>query len=242
MSSSLASKAILGARFGAVLFDMDGVLALNSHFHMRAWQRFAADHLKLEIGDDDARIHGGRNQDILAALTGRQPTSAEVAECDRVKEGYYRHLAKGRISPTPGLVPYLEWLSRTGVPCALVTSAGIENTEFVLSELRLASYFSAKVTAEDVQHGKPNPHPYQEGARRLRISPTSCLVHEDAPSGVQSAVAAGCHVVALTTTVAPTLLIEAGATLLIADFIEWLKKLTSPPGDTDLSCSAAPLR
>jgi HAD superfamily hydrolase (TIGR01509 family) len=231
MGSFMASEASLGPfRYSAVLFDMDGVLALNSHFHTLAWQRFAADHLTFKISDEDPRIHGGRNMEVLAALTGRQPTPIEIEECDRLKERYYRDLAKSRIGPTPGLMPYLEWLSETGVPCALVTSAGIENAEFVLSELGLASYFPVRVTAEDVQHGKPHPQPYQEGARCLGVSPTSCLVHEDAPSGVQSALAAGCHVVALTTTVTSTLLTEAGATLLVADFIEWLEQLRSSSG------------
>jgi HAD superfamily hydrolase (TIGR01509 family) len=210
---------------GAVLFDMDGVLALNSHFHTQAWQRYAAEHLGIAIGDDDARIHGGRNADILAALTGRQPGAAEVEACDRLKEGTYRRLARGAIRPVPGLMAYLDHLAAHRVPCAVVTSAGVENADFVLAELGIAARFAARVTAEDVRHGKPHPEPYQQGARRLGIDPAACLVHEDAPAGVRSAIAAGCQVVALTTTVAPAVLRQAGAARLVADFDEWLAQL-----------------
>ena len=61
----------------AVLFDMDGVITLNSHYHAEAWQHFAQEQLGLAIALDDQRIHGGLNADILASLTGRPATDAE---------------------------------------------------------------------------------------------------------------------------------------------------------------------
>ena len=65
---STAAGQALAAR--ALLFDMDGVLTLNGHFHGQAWQRFAREHLALDVTPDDPRLHGGRNAEIVAALTG----------------------------------------------------------------------------------------------------------------------------------------------------------------------------
>src|SRR5699024_5669897 len=56
------------------------------------------------------------------------------------------------------------------------------------------------VTVDDVERGKPAPDPFVEAARRLEVDPTDCLVCEDAPSGVAAARAAGCAVLAVTTT------------------------------------------
>ena len=56
------------------------------------------------------------------------------------------------------------------------------------------------VTADDVAAGKPDPEGYLEAARRLGRPPADCLVLEDAPAGVQAALAAGMRVVGLTTT------------------------------------------
>ena len=56
------------------------------------------------------------------------------------------------------------------------------------------------VSADDVAEGKPHPEAYLTGARILGVSPGSCLVVEDTPSGVRAARAAGMRVVALATT------------------------------------------
>jgi sugar-phosphatase len=47
------------------------------------------------------------------------------------------------------------------------------------------------VDATAVREGKPSPAPYLRAAARLGAEPRDCLVIEDAPSGVQSALSAG---------------------------------------------------
>jgi len=51
------------------------------------------------------------------------------------------------------------------------------------------------VGAEDVIRGKPDPEPYLLAATRLGVAPADCLVFEDAPAGIESALRAGCTVV-----------------------------------------------
>ncbi len=47
---------------------------------------------------------------------------------------------------------------------------------------------------------KPDPEAYILGAQALNVSPSSCLVFEDSPIGVEAAKAANMTCVALTTT------------------------------------------
>jgi sugar-phosphatase len=56
------------------------------------------------------------------------------------------------------------------------------------------------ITANEVSQGKPNPEPYLAGAALLGFAPASCLVFEDAPSGIQSAKSAGMTVIGIPTT------------------------------------------
>jgi sugar-phosphatase len=58
------------------------------------------------------------------------------------------------------------------------------------------------ITADDVENGKPHPEPYLRGAEILGVSPETCVVVEDAPSGVRSAQAAGMKAIAVPTTYA----------------------------------------
>lgn len=68
---------------------------------------------------------------------------------------------------------------------------------------RMFSYIETIVAGDDaaVKDGKPAPDIYLEAAKRLNngtgVPPSQCLVFEDALSGVRSAKAAGCYVVAI---------------------------------------------
>jgi sugar-phosphatase len=67
------------------------------------------------------------------------------------------------------------------------------------------------VTADDVTRGKPDPEAYTLAAERLGVSPTRCVVIEDAPAGIRAARAAGMLVVAVATTHAHAALESADA-------------------------------
>lgn len=56
------------------------------------------------------------------------------------------------------------------------------------------------ITPELWTRGKPDPEPFLLGAAALGVSPSGCVVLEDAPAGVQAGVAAGMPVIALLTT------------------------------------------
>lgn len=217
------------AAASAVLFDMDGVVTLNSHFHAQAWQQCVQEDLGLPFDLNDPRIQGGRNADILASLTGKPATPEEVRACEFAKENHYRSLAKGHLRPVPGLNDYLHRLTGAQIPIALVTSAGPENMAFVLGELGSMETFQAIVSEADVTNGKPHPEPFQQAASALGIDPAECLTHEDVPSGVRSALDAGCRMVALSTTVSSQQLIETGAKHHVADFDEWLTQCRIKP-------------
>lgn len=89
--------------------------------------------------------------------------------------------------------------ARPPAPFAIATSATRR-----LAEVRLESAGidvpESFVTVEDVERGKPHPEPFLLAAERLGVDPADCLVCEDAPSGITAAKAAGCAVVAVTTT------------------------------------------
>ena len=81
------------------------------------------------------------------------------------------------------------------------------------------------VTADDVRAGKPDPEGYLEAARRLGRPPEDCVVIEDAPAGVQAALAAGMRVIGLTTTHAAA---ELQAATLVASWDEVAASLHLP--------------
>ena len=77
----------------------------------------------------------------------------------------------------------------------------------------------ARVVAEDVEHGKPDPECYKMGQARIGLGEgrPRLMVVEDSPSGVKSGKAAGCVVLALATTHALESLRDAGADFIVRD-------------------------
>jgi len=86
------------------------------------------------------------------------------------------------------------------VPCALVTMSYESLATTVIGGLH-ADSFAAVVTGEQVVDGKPHPEAYLTAAARLGVDPTQCVAIEDSPTGIASARAAGCVVIAVPHTV-----------------------------------------
>jgi HAD superfamily hydrolase (TIGR01509 family) len=96
----------------------------------------------------------------------------------------------------PGARELLADLHAQGVPCALVTMSWRRFAEAVVQALPRDS-FQTIVTGDDVIEGKPHPEPYLTAALRLNVSPARCVAIEDSPTGVRSAVAAGCMTIGI---------------------------------------------
>jgi mannitol-1-/sugar-/sorbitol-6-phosphatase len=108
------------------------------------------------------------------------------------------------------------------VPIAVVTSG---STELATARLRGAGLEppAVLITADLIARGKPDPEPFLLGARELGVDPARCLVLEDAPSGIESARAAGIAVVAFRTTHSDAEL--EGATVVLDTLAEAVARL-----------------
>jgi HAD superfamily hydrolase (TIGR01509 family) len=112
------------------------------------------------------------------------------AVVDRM-ERHYRE----RLPLLPGAVDVVRRLHRSW-PLALASSANREIIDLVLDVAGLAGEFSATVSSEEVERGKPAPDVYLEAARRLGVAADRCVAVEDSSNGLRSAAAAGMAVIA----------------------------------------------
>ena len=77
---------------------------------------------------------------------------------------------------------------------ALGTGAHRLMTEILLEKFKLAPYFQAVVTSDDVEAHKPAPDTFLRCAELLEVSPQQCLVFEDGDFGIEAAHAVGMDV------------------------------------------------
>ena len=99
----------------------------------------------------------------------------------------------------PHTVGLLRLSRQTMCRTGLATMSYRKEVLHVLRALDLEGELDVVLTREDVQNPKPDPEIYQLAARKLDVAPEECLVLEDSPNGVRSAIAAGTNVVAVAT-------------------------------------------
>lgn len=174
------------------LFDLDGTLVDSLPAVERAWSNWA-------------RRHGLSPEEVLAFIHGKQAiTSAPFyggqirgRHCRRVyASGAHRGHGNRRYYRASGAIALLNHLNKAGIPWAIVTSGSmpVARARHKIAGLPAPEVF---VTAERVKRGKPEPDAYLLGAQLLGLAPQECVVVEDAPAGVLSGLAAGCHVIAV---------------------------------------------
>jgi beta-phosphoglucomutase len=183
--------------YGAI-WDMDGTLVDTAELHFAAWSVVAKD-LSLPFSHHDfASTFGWRNPEILRHLYGERFSEKEIADLGEKKEEYYRAAARRQgVVPLPGVKALIEGLRQSGFKQAIGSSAPRANLDLILKLTGLAFFFDVLVSMEDTRRGKPDPQVFLIAAERLEISPSRCVVVEDAVAGVQAAKAGGMKCVAV---------------------------------------------
>jgi sugar-phosphatase len=156
-----------------VLFDMDGTLVDSTSVVEGAWGRFGAAH-DLAPSTILAFSHGRQTIDTVAHFLpdldpAEQRRLADELVADEVENTH-------GIVEVPGAAAFLQRLVDAGVTVPDVV-----------------------VTSEDIANGKPHPDGYLRGAELLGLAATDCLAFEDAPAGVESAIASGATTVVVGT-------------------------------------------
>ncbi len=169
----------------ALLLDMDGTLVCSTCDVEKVWRLWCQYH-QLAPEPVLALCHGMRSREVIRALAPQLDVEREAARLDELE---MLHTGGDAIAGAGELLRHLPpelW--------AIVTSASEQVARHRLNCAGLPLP-AVLVGAEEVVNGKPDPEPYLLGAKRLGVSPDCCLVFEDAPAGIESALRAGCSVV-----------------------------------------------
>lgn len=170
----------------ALLFDMDGTLVHSTQqveFIWRHWCRInhIAPQQVLSI------CHGVRSRDVIHRVAPHLPLEEQAAVLDGLEIEF-----SGKTREIPGAGHFLSSLG--DVPWAVVTSASQRVARHRMTCCRLPLP-ALMVGANEVTRGKPDAEPYRLGTKLLGIATSDCLVFEDTPAGIHSALAAGCSVI-----------------------------------------------
>ncbi|GBU07167.1 fructose-1-P and 6-phosphogluconate phosphatase [Bacteroidales bacterium] len=213
----------------AVLFDMDGVLFDSMPSHVEAWYE-TFKKFNIPSTKEELFLHEGRpgflTIDMFFMKTfGRNASSEEQTEVYKQKTEIFIDLA--RDLPMPGAKEVLDIVKKMAYKSLIVTGSG----QYHLFE-KIENYYPGTfkkdemVTAYDVKIGKPHPEPYLMGLEKAGVKSNEAIVIENAPLGVESAVAAGIYTVAVNTgPIEPQVLLDAGANCIYRSMIHLAEDL-----------------
>jgi len=186
----------------AVLFDMDGTLIDTE----KLWDVALRELATLYGGElsDAARTamlgsDAANTMRLMSEDLGRPDIDAEAGAAwldARVNELF----AEG-VPWRPGARELVAAVRAAGVPTALVTNTSRAVVDVALRTLG-ADNFDAVICGDEVAFTKPHPEHYRAAAAALGVDPARCVAIEDSPTGITSALAAGCAVLGIPNEVA----------------------------------------
>jgi beta-phosphoglucomutase len=185
----------------AFIFDLNGTMIDDMEFHIRAWTEILNTDLKANLSPDQVKKQMyGKNSELFIRVFGEgRFTSDEMDYWSVEKEKRYQKSYRPHLKLINGLEDFLKAAHGQGIPMAIGSAAIPFNIDFILDELKIRKYFSAIVSANDVEISKPHPETFLKAAALMNTEPSACLVFEDAPKGVEAASHAEIPCVVLTT-------------------------------------------
>ena len=213
----------------ALVFDFDGVIADDEPLHLAAFQRtLAGEGITLTPEAYYARYLGFDDHDaVVEALrdAGRPVTPDRVQALMAAKAGHFLDLVRDGVRIFPG-VPELVRAAAGRVPLAIASGALRREIALILAQAGLTRAFTAIVSAEDVEEGKPSPAAFLAALERLRetvpdLAAAHCLVVEDSRAGVEAARRAGMRCLAVTNSYPAEALADADLVVTSLDEVTW---------------------
>ena len=183
--------------FGAILFDMDGVLMDSEPFHLRATQHALGVRAASFTERDNLAFVGSTDPEVFRVLRILFDLEPSIPELVARKREHLIALIRAEGRPLPGVPEVPLRLRESGLRLGLVSASARPVIDAILEAVELRSAFDTVVSGDEVARGKPAPDGFLMAARRLGVEPEQCVVVEDSRNGVLAGKAAGMRVVAV---------------------------------------------
>ena len=184
------------ARIDAVLFDFDGTLCNTEVENLRLVQDVLRQ-MGAEVPMAELEVlTGGEDRKTVPPILEKYGVADTIDDYERLRDNCYRTYAEADLALEPGALELLDDLRARGVKVGLVSMTVARCILTALARLGILSRFDAIVCGDMVERRKPAPDPYLRAMELLGVEPARCVAVEDSPTGIGSAKAAGCHIIA----------------------------------------------
>lgn len=176
-------------RYDGLIFDMDGTILNTEPTHIKAWREVLG---RYDMHFDETSVvalNGSPTWRIAQHIIEQNSAKLDPYGLAQEKTVLVKNMLFDTVQPLPLIDVVKQWFGRR--PMAVGTGSESTMAEALLAHLGLRHYFTAVVAVDHIQHPKPAPDTFLRCAELMGVSPTKCVVFEDADFGIQAAHKAG---------------------------------------------------
>lgn len=183
-----------------VIFDMDGLLINTEDLYTLALNKFCGKFGKEFTIELKMKMMGRKTEESAKVLIESLQLPCSPDEYKRDLRAYQKE-SFAQAELLPGAEKLVKHLYAKGIPIAIATGSDKESYDIKICRhqefMSLFHHIVLSGTHPEVKNGKPAPDVFLVAAKEFATgateapSPKSCLVFEDAPLGLEAAVAAG---------------------------------------------------
>ena len=194
-----------------VIFDCDGVLVDSEPITNRELAADLTAHGLPLTTEGCIELFVGGTMNSVYAEARRLGAALPDDWVDRFYERMFAALA-AEVEAVPGVAEAVGRIGAAGVPMAIGSNGPLRKMEITLGRTGLADHFDGCIfSAHEIGVAKPDPAFYAHVVRTMGRDAGDCLVVEDSPSGVRSAVGAGIRCLGYAADTTPERLRREGA-------------------------------
>ena len=190
----------------AILFDLDGTLVDSVPDLAIAVDNMLAERGSRIAGQQRVRGWVGNGARVLVqraiawseAKPMDQLTDSNIDSALILFNQHYTQSLNRASKLYPGVLDFLAYVAEQSIPMALVTNKPIAFVPGLLSQFKLAKYFSVVLGGDSVAQGKPHPQMLLQACQMLKVEPDKALMIGDSCNDIKAARAAAMPVVGLT--------------------------------------------
>ena len=188
----------------AAIFDFDGTLVDSEDNY------YLADKTLIESNSDAVFTKADKEgfigldgKEVIRRIKEKYNLQGTIEQLLEQKNSLYLQIALQNTKVYPKMLHLVQLFQSHNIPMAVASGTYNNNLHKLLEVTNLKQYFKVVLGGDDVPLGKPDPAIFLTAAARLNIEPHNCVVVEDSLHGIEAAIAACMHIIAVPYLVKP---------------------------------------